>query len=96
MRIRDDIALRRREIVAAAAEHGARDVRIFGSVARGEDRADSDIDLVVTLDAGRTLLDLAELELRLEQLLGRKVDVITERSIRPPVRAEVLRDAVDV
>lgn len=96
MRIRDDIALKRSAILTAAAEHGAGNVRIFGSVARGDDRPDSDIDLVVTLEPGRTLLDLAELELRLEQLLGRKVDVVTERSIRPPIRAGVLSDAIDV
>ena len=77
----------------AAAESGARDVRVFGSVARGEENEASDVDLLVTLEPGRTLLDLARLELRLERLLGRRVDVVTEAALREPVRSEALREA---
>lgn len=86
----------REAIIEAAAESGAREVRVFGSVARGEEREGSDVDLLVTLDPGRTLLDLARLEVRLEDLLGRRVDVVTERGLREPVRSAALRDAVRV
>jgi predicted nucleotidyltransferase len=96
MRLRDDIATRRAEILTAAAQSGAHNVRVFGSVARGDDKAGSDVDFLVTLEPGRTLLDLAELELRLEQLLGRHVDVVTEHSVRGPIRQSILRDAIRV
>ncbi len=85
---------RRSEIVAAASSCGARQVRLFGSAARGQDDDQSDIDLVVSLDPGRTLLDLTRLEERLEQLLGRRVDVVTEESLREPIRSTALREAV--
>ena len=86
----------RSQILAAAAASGARHVRIFGSVARGDDDERSDVDILVSLEQGRTLLDLAKLELRLEQLLGRKVDVVTEGSLHEPIRSTALRDAVSV
>ena len=69
----DSLAHRRREILEAAARHGARNVRVFGSVARGDDRPDSDIDLLVVED-GRTLLDVIALEQDLQELLGQRVD----------------------
>ena len=93
MRLRDRLTEMRDVIHRAAAESGARDVRVFGSVARGEEREGSDIDLLVTLEPGRTLLDLARLELRLERLLGRRVDVVTEAGLREPIRSEALREA---
>jgi uncharacterized protein len=96
MRLRDSLTEMRDAIRLAAAESGARDVRVFGSVARGEEREGSDVDLLVTLDPGRTLLDLARLELRLERLLGRRVDVVTEAGLREPVRAAALREAIPV
>lgn len=83
-------------IRAAAAACGARDVRVFGSVVRGEEEEASDIDLLVSLEPGRTLLDLARLEVRLESLLGRHVDVVTEAGLREPVRSTALREAVSV
>jgi uncharacterized protein len=76
--------------------NGARDVRVFGSVARGEENDASDIDLLVTLEPGRTLLDLARLELRLESLIGRPVDVMAEGTLQEPIRAAALREAVRV
>jgi predicted nucleotidyltransferase len=96
MRLRDRLPALREEIHRAAAEHGARDVRIFGSVARGEERDGSDVDVLVALEPGRSLLDLARLELQLERLLGRSVDVVTEAGLREPVRTAALREAIRV
>ena len=85
---------RREEILSIAARHGARNVRIFGSVARGEDDDKSDIDLLVEFESGRSLLDHAGLWLELQDLLGCKVDVVSERGIKPRIRERVLREAV--
>ena len=96
MRLRDELLTMRQRIRETAESVGARDVRLFGSVARGEERPDSDIDFLVTLEPGRTLMDLARLETRLEALLGRPVDVATERGLREPVRTSALREAISV
>jgi uncharacterized protein len=96
MRLRERLPALREEIRRVAAESGARDVRVFGSVARGEERDDSDVDFLVALEPGRSLLDLARLELQLERLLGRPVDVVTEAGPREPVRAAALREAIGV
>ena len=96
MRIRDDLTKLRTEILAAAAANGAAQLRVFGSVARGEESSTSDVDFMVSLEPGRTLLDLARLEIRLEQLLGRRVDVVTSESLREPIRSRALREAVGV
>ena len=96
MRLRDRLPELRDEIQRAATDNGAREVRVFGSVARGEERDDSDVDFLVVLEPGRTLLDLARLELRLERLLGRAVDVVTEAGLREPIRATALREAIGV
>ena len=85
---------KREEILRIAAQHGARNIRVFGSVARGEAGPESDIDFLVELEPGRSLLDHAALLLDLEQLLGRKVDVATERSLKERIRVRVLREAV--
>ena len=85
---------KREEIFRIAARHGAHNVRIFGSVARGEAMSDSDLDVLVDLEPGRSLFDHAGLLLELEEFLGCKVDVITERGLRPRVRDRVLREAV--
>jgi predicted nucleotidyltransferase len=96
MRLRDTVLALSRDIRRAAESHGVGRVRLFGSVARGEEGADSDIDLVVSLSPGGTLMDLARLEVALERLLGRPVDVVPESGLREPFRSAVLRDAVDV
>ena len=83
----------RDEILRIAARHGARNVRVFGSVARGEDRADSDVDLLVEMEDQRSLLDLVGLEQDLQELLQRKVDVLTDESIHPAIRARITADA---
>jgi predicted nucleotidyltransferase len=84
----------RSEILNLAKRHGARDVRVFGSFARGEERQGSDLDLLVTLGEGRSLLDLVGLKQDLEDLVHRPVDVVTERALSPYVRERVLSEAV--
>ncbi|HEX7786777.1 MAG TPA: nucleotidyltransferase family protein [Methylomirabilota bacterium] len=84
----------REEILAIARQHGASNVRVFGSVARGESGPDSDIDILVDLEPGRSLLDHAQLQIDLEALLGRKVDVVTARGLRPRLRDRVLHEAI--
>jgi uncharacterized protein len=82
-------------ILALAAKHGATNLRIFGSVARGDDDESSDLDLLVKMEKGRSLFDLGELLMDLRDLLGCKVDVISEhKDMRPRFRENVLRDAV--
>lgn len=76
-----------------AAKHGAHNVRVFGSVARGEAGENSDIDLLVELEEGRSLLDQAGLVLDLEELLGRKVDVVTEQGLYWLLRRRILKEA---
>jgi predicted nucleotidyltransferase len=78
---RDTLKLRRNEILGLAKRHGAHDIRVFGSVARGEATDASDLDLLVRLDAGRSLLDLGGLVMDLRDLLGIKVDVVSEGSL---------------
>lgn len=89
----DAVLQRANEIRAIAAAHGARNVRVVGSVARGTNREDSDLDLLVTFDPGVGLLEHAKLVLDLEQFLGRKVDVASERGVRPAVRRNLDVDA---
>jgi predicted nucleotidyltransferase len=84
----------REEILRVAAKHGAHNVRVFGSAARGEARPESDVDFLVQLEPGRSLLDHAALLLDLERLLGCKVDVVTERGLRPRSRERILDEAV--
>ena len=81
------------DIVRVARSHGAESVRIFGSRARGDARPDSDLDLLVTLEAGRSLLDLIAIKQDLEDLLHFSVDVVTEPSLSPYVRDSVFAEA---
>jgi len=93
----DDLLKEKRErILRLCAEHGARSVRVFGSVARGQADQESDVDFLVELDPGRTLLDLGGLQQELEGLLGRRVDVVTVRGLKARIRDRVLREAVPV
>lgn len=85
---------KRADILRIAAQHGARNVRLFGSVARGEARPDSDIDVLVEFEPGRTLLDRIGMIQDLEDLLGRKVDVVTEKALHRMIRQQVLEQAV--
>jgi predicted nucleotidyltransferase len=85
---------KRDEILRVATKHGARNVRVFGSVARGEADEESDIDLLVEFEPGRSLLDHAALWLELQDVLGRTVDVVSDRGIKPRIRNRVLSEAV--
>lgn len=85
---------KREEILRIAAKHGARNVRVFGSVARGEADERSDVDFLVEMEPGRSLLDMGGLLMDLRDLLGRDVDVVTERGLKPRVRARVQREAI--
>ena len=96
MNTRQLLQSKRAKILQIAARHGARNVRIVGSVARGEARRASDVDFLVDMEEGRSLLDHAALILELERLLKRPVDVASERGLRPPVRREVLKDAINL
>lgn len=84
---------RRAAILELAREHGATNVRLFGSAARGRARPGSDLDLLVDMQPGRSLLDHIALEQDLEDRLGAPVDVVTERSLHPRIRERVLREA---
>ena len=93
MKLEQLVQSHREQILTIAHKNGAHGVRIFGSVARGDAGPDSDIDFLVNLDAGRSLLDLARLLRELETLLGHNVDVVTEAGLRPRIRPQVLREA---
>jgi predicted nucleotidyltransferase len=92
--IAEVIREKQEEIVRIAAEHGATQVRLIGSVARGDARPDSDVDLLVTWREGTSLLDHAALMLELESLLGRKVDIASDGWVKPSIRESVYRDAI--
>jgi len=89
----DAMKSRRGEILALAARHGASNVRIFGSVVRGEDTADSDVDFLVDMREDRSLYDLAGLQQDIETLLGRPADVLTEDGINRYLKARILAEA---
>lgn len=93
MRDRLDLQRRREEIIQIAARHGARNVRLFGSVARGDDRAGSDVDLLVDMEPDRSLLDIVGLGQDLEALLDRRVDVLTDASLHPALRERILAES---
>jgi predicted nucleotidyltransferase len=83
-------------IAPVLREHGVRRAGIFGSTARGEARPDSDLDLLVEFEEGRSLLDLVDLRLVLEDLLGREADVVTYASLHPQLRKKVLEEQVEI
>ena len=85
---------RREQILRIAERRGAKNLRVFGSVARGEAGPDSDVDFLVDLEPGRSLLDLGGLLMDLQDLLGRKVDIVTPKGLHWYVRDRVLKEAV--
>ena len=94
MNIYELLQAKREEILRSAAKHGAYNVRIFGSVARREADADSDVDFLVEMEPGRSLFDLGGLLMELQELLERDVDVVTEKGLRQRIRERVLTEAV--
>lgn len=88
-----DIQAQRNEILRIAARQGARNVRLFGSVARGDDHAMSDLDILVEMESSRSPLDLVGLGQDLEELLERRVDVVTENSVHPALRERIIAAA---
>ena len=95
-RLRDLVRSKRSEILALAERHGARDLALFGSVARGEADETSDLDLLVSFDEGRSLFDHVGLQQDLEDLLGIRVDVVSRAALSPYIREALLREAVAV
>jgi uncharacterized protein len=85
---------RRDEILEHAAAHGARSVRVFGSVASGEGDATSDVDLLVEMEPGRSLLDFVGLWQDLEELLGTTVDLLSDGGLSPHLRERIYAEAV--
>ena len=94
MSLEELVRARREDILRMASQYGAHNVRIFGSIARGETDERSDLDLLVDLETGRSLFDLGGLLTDLEELLGYSVDVVTEKGLRDRIRSRVLREAV--
>jgi len=94
MGILEAIREKREEILRLAAKHGASEVRVFGSVVRGEADSDSDVDFLVTFEQGRSLIDHVALVQDLEDLLGTRVDVVTESAIHWYVKRRIMQEAV--
>lgn len=94
MGIEELLRSKREDILRLAERHGARNVRVFGSVARGEADLDSDVDFLVEMEPGRSLFDMGGLLMDLRRILGRNVDVVTERGLNARFRERVLKEAV--
>jgi hypothetical protein len=88
------VKLRRQEILEIAQHYGAKNVCVFGSVARGKASPDSDIDFLVEMEPGRSLFDLGGMLYELQELLGVQVDVVTRNGLRARIRDQVLREAI--
>jgi uncharacterized protein len=85
---------RRQDMIAAAAAHGVSGLRVFGSAARGDDRPDSDVDLLADLPAGMSLFGLGRLQADLEAIVGSRVDLVPAQDLKPDVRSRAGRDLV--
>ncbi|MHC4228161.1 MAG: nucleotidyltransferase family protein [Planctomycetota bacterium] len=94
MDIAETVQNKKEQILALSAKHGASNIRVFGSVANGTAGEGSDIDFLVDMEKGRSLLDLGGLLMDLQRLLDRRVDVVTEKGLRKRIRQTVLRQAV--
>ena len=94
MNIGRELKAKRTDILRLAGRHGATDVRIYGSVARGEAGSDSDVDFLVKMAPERSLLDHVALWQDLEDLLGRKVDLVSEKALHRLMRDQILKEAV--
>lgn len=96
MKREQQVKEKREEILRITSVYGARDIRVFGSVARGEAARESDVDFFVELEDGRSLLDLGGLQMELEELLGCKVDVVTESGLYWLLRRRIIKEAMPV
>ena len=92
----EELKEKRRQIFAVAKRHGARRIRVFGSLAKGESRRDSDVDFLIELEPGRTLLDVVAIKQDLEDLLQRQVDVVTEDAVSPYLKDEIVTQAISL
>ena len=96
MTIYELLQANRERILQTASKYGAYNVRIFGSVARGEADASSDVDFLVEMEPGRSLFDLGGLLMDLQELLNCKVDIVTEKGLRQRIRERVLKEAISL
>lgn len=96
MGVKELLESKKSEVMRLARIHGARDVRVFGSVARGDAGPDSDIDFLVDMESGRSLLDLVAFWQELEDLLGRKVDVLTDGGVSPYLKDQIYSEAISL
>jgi hypothetical protein len=96
MTIYELLQANRERILQTAAKYGAYNVRIFGSVARGEADVSSDVDFLVEMEPGRSLFDLGGLLMDLQELLNCKVDIVTEKGLRQRIRERVLKEAISL
>ena len=87
---------KRDSILSIATMHGAKRIKVFGSFARGEDKPGSDIDVIVNLEEGRSLFDMIALKNDLEELFGRKVDVVTEDSVHWYIKEKIIQEAIEI
>lgn len=94
MTLEQNLQEKRQAILQLATKYGAYNVRIFGSVARGESDANSDIDFLVDMEPGRSLFDLGGLLMELQELLDCQVDIVTEKGLRQRIRERVLNEAI--
>jgi predicted nucleotidyltransferase len=92
----DELRQKHEEIYAIANKYGVSNIRVFGSVARGEERKDSDIDLLATLNSGVSLFGLVKLEMILAKNLGKKIQIISDKAINKHLKERVLKEAVSI
>ena len=92
----EELKEKRDQILTIAERHGAQRVQVFGSSARGESGRESDVDFLIELEPGRTLLDIIAMKQDLEDLLQRKVDVVTEGAVSPYLRDEIVSQAISL
>ena len=90
----NDLRKEREQIKKVAQKYGASNIRVFGSISRGEEGPESDIDFLVDFEADRSLFDLVRLKLELEELLGYKVDLVTEKAMHRLIASRVLKEAI--
>ncbi len=93
MEIEKRLKEKRDAVMLLAAKHGARNIRVFGSIARGDSCPESDVDLLVKMEEGRSLLDLSAMVLDLKELLGVNVDVVSEDGLYWLLRRKILKEA---